>query len=227
MFPFCLLDRALDLHHSGVSLVKADLLLRNRRADVAGDVQVVAFLGDSLHSDALGVAILLLAELVRGDDLGNVFFRQLVLAFAFHEVLGGVDEEYVVGLLALLQDEDAHRDAGGVEQVRGQADDGVDMAVLEQLLSDACLGSAAEEPLGDLLDDGAELGVPVLILLAQLVGAEIDLGEQALEGALEGLSTYKKRRLPWPDNIDSSLRQESTTFPGFGHRCTGSNSSPI
>ena len=35
-------------------------------------------------------------------------------------------------------------------------------------------------------DDGAELGVPVLILLAQLVGAEVDLREQALEGALEG-----------------------------------------
>jgi hypothetical protein len=70
---------------------------------------------------------------------------QLVLALAFHEVLGGVDEEHVVGLLALLEHEDADRDAGGVEEVRGQADDGVDVAVLEQLGADAFLGTAPEE----------------------------------------------------------------------------------
>ena len=34
-------------------------------------------------------------------------------------------------------------------------------------------------------DDGAELGVAVGVVLAQLVGAEIDLREQALKGALE------------------------------------------
>ena len=71
--------------------------------------------------------------------------RQLVLAFAFHEVLGGVDEEHVVGLLALLEHEDADGDAGGVEEVGGQADDGVDVAVLEQLGADAFLGTATEE----------------------------------------------------------------------------------
>ena len=71
--------------------------------------------------------------------------RELVLAFAFHEVLGGVDEEHVVGLLALLEHEDADRDAGGVEQVGGQADDGVDVAVLEQLGADAFFGTATEE----------------------------------------------------------------------------------
>jgi hypothetical protein len=54
----------------------------------------------------------------------------LVLAFAFHEVLSGVDEEHVVGLLALLEHENADGDAGGIEQVRGQADDGVDNEVV-------------------------------------------------------------------------------------------------
>ena len=71
--------------------------------------------------------------------------RELVLALALHEVLGGVDEEHVVGLLALLEHEDADRDAGGVEEVRGQADHGVDVAVLEQFGSDAFLRSASEE----------------------------------------------------------------------------------
>jgi hypothetical protein len=42
------------------------------------------------------------------------------------------------------------------------------------------------QPFGDLLDDGAELGVPILILLAQLRRTQIDLGKQSLEGALKG-----------------------------------------
>lgn len=42
------------------------------------------------------------------------------------------------------------------------------------------------QPFGDLLDDGAELGIPVYVGLAELGGTEIDLGEQALEGALKG-----------------------------------------
>ena len=123
--------------------------------------------------DPVGVAGLLGAVLVGVDDLLDVILAQLVLAFAFHEpnsagglsetdnaqrwakperaggrgsqLLGGIDEEHVVGLLALLQDEDADGDAGGVEEVRGQADHGVDMAVLEQLGADAFLGTATEE----------------------------------------------------------------------------------
>jgi hypothetical protein len=39
--------------------------------------------------------------------------------------------------------------------------------------------------LGDLLDDGAQLGVPILMRLAELGGTQVDLGEKALEGAFE------------------------------------------
>ena len=77
--------------------------------------------------------------------LSMCFVRQLVLAFAFLEVLGGVDEEHVVRLLALLQHEDADRDAGGVEQVGGQADDGIDVPVVQQLGADAFFRAAAEQ----------------------------------------------------------------------------------
>ncbi len=100
---------------------------------------------DLLHLHAAGVAGRFRAVLVGADDLGDVLVRQLVLAFAFGEMLGGVDEEHVVGLLAFLEHEDADRDAGGVEEVRGQADDGVDVAVVEQLGADAFFGSATEE----------------------------------------------------------------------------------
>ena len=98
-----------------------------------------------IHLHPAGVAGRFRAVLVGVDDLGDVLFRQLVLAFALHKMLGGVDEEHIVGLLAFLEDEDAHRDAGGVEEVGGQADDGVDVAVIEQLAADAFLGTAAEE----------------------------------------------------------------------------------
>jgi hypothetical protein len=55
----------------------------------------------------------------------------LVLAFAFHEVLGGVDEQHVVGLFAFFKHQSAHRDAGGVEEIAGQTDHGIDVTVLE------------------------------------------------------------------------------------------------
>src|SRR5690625_5719933 len=60
-------------------------------------------------------------------------------------MLGGVDEEHIIGLFALFQHQDAHRDAGGKEQVGGQANDGVDMAVLEQFGADAALHAATEQ----------------------------------------------------------------------------------
>ncbi len=47
------------------------------------------------------------------------------------------------------------------------------------------VGGELRQPFGDLADDRAELGVAVFVFLAELVRAEIDLREQALEGALE------------------------------------------
>ncbi len=139
------LDGALDFHQLLVGCLQLDLLIRYCRADVAGNVQVVAFLGDALHGDALGVAVLFRPVAVGVDDLVDVRLRESVLAFAFLEVLGGVDEEHVVRLLALLEHQDADRDACGVEEIRGQADDGVDVAVFEQLGADALLRTATKE----------------------------------------------------------------------------------
>jgi hypothetical protein len=53
---------------------------------------------DLVHLHPAGVAGLFLSELVGVDDFGDVRFRQLVLAFAFHEVLraAGVDEEHAM-----------------------------------------------------------------------------------------------------------------------------------
>ena len=62
MFSRCLLDFILDFYQLGMSRRQVDLRLPLGGADVAGDVQVVAFLGDSLHRDALGITLLFLAE---------------------------------------------------------------------------------------------------------------------------------------------------------------------
>src|SRR5271167_4328268 len=49
------------------------------------------------------------------------------------------------GFLALLQDEDADGDAGRIEQVGRQADDGVDVPVVEELATDLRLHPATEQ----------------------------------------------------------------------------------
>jgi|GEM_PF-5243483 len=79
------MDDALNFTHAAVDRLKINLLLAHCGADVAGNVQVVAFLGDALHRDAFGIAVFFLSELVGVDDLGDVRFREAVLAFAFLE----------------------------------------------------------------------------------------------------------------------------------------------
>ena len=75
------------------------------------------------------------------------FGRELVLALALHEVLGRVDEEHVVGLFfALLENKDADGDAGGLKEVRGQADDRYRCGPsLSSFGADALLRPAPEE----------------------------------------------------------------------------------
>ncbi len=81
---------------------QVDFCPAHGRADVAGDVQVEVVLFNLLHFDAAGITGLFFSELIGFDDLGDVLFLGLVLAFVFYEVLRGVDEQHVVELLALL-----------------------------------------------------------------------------------------------------------------------------
>ena len=45
----------------------------------------------------------------------------------------------------LIDDDDAGGDAGAVEQVRGQADDALDVALADKVAADVCLGIAPEQ----------------------------------------------------------------------------------
>ena len=100
---------------------------------------------------------------------------------------------FVPGLRFLaVQRDDGGEDVGnllrGVELARLLAGTGGKLAdqVFIGIAQRIDVGGELGQPFGDLLDDGAELGVPVGVGPAQLVRAEIDLGEQPLEGALEG-----------------------------------------
>ena len=75
----------------------------------------------------------------------DVLRVQIVLPLALVEVLGGVDEQHIVGLFAFFNHENAHRDPGRIEQVRRQADHRVDMTIFEQLLADGFFLAAAEQ----------------------------------------------------------------------------------
>ena len=61
------------------------------------------------------------------------------------ELPAGVDEEHAVVRLVAPEEQDGRRDAGAVEEVGGQADDGVQQVLLDQLLADLALAAAPEE----------------------------------------------------------------------------------
>src|SRR5688572_6597446 len=112
--------------------IQIDLLLCLNGANIAGDVEIVSFLGDLLHRDTLGVTVFFAAVLVSRDDFLDVVrfsslpVPQTILAFAFFKVLGGVDEEDVVRLLALLEHQNANGDARGIKEIRREADYSID-----------------------------------------------------------------------------------------------------
>ncbi len=81
------------------------------------------------------------------DDLVDVLRAQAVLGAVLHEAAAGVDHEDAlagVGVL-LVDDDDAGGDAGAVEQVGGQADDALDVALADEIAADVGLGVAAKQ----------------------------------------------------------------------------------
>ena len=74
--------------------------------------------------------------------------QEFVLGAAGLELLRGVEDEdlvLAVPFLALAEDENAGGQAGAVEQVWAEADDGFEQIHLENLLSDHAFFAHAEE----------------------------------------------------------------------------------
>ena len=73
--------------------------------------------------------------------------RRRFLVTVLHEALGRIDHEDTgaAGGVLLVEHHDAGRDAGAVEEVGRQADDALDIAALQQCLTDGRLGMATEQ----------------------------------------------------------------------------------
>ena len=117
--------------------------------------------------------------------MGGVENPQCVGAFLKHlidghcELLGGRTARLVPGHQSLALDEESLR-----PRLDGKHLGNREAGDEESACHDLFIGIAQRvngrgelrQPFGDLLDDSAELGVPVLILLAQLGGTQVDLG---------------------------------------------------
>ena len=146
--------------------------------------------------EVVGGDVLLLAEDLADGAAGLVHLLAHVeqqRAGAAGEVHHALQPLLRAGLRFLaVQRDDGGEDVGnllrGVELARLLAGPGGKLAdqVFIGIAQRVDVRGELRQPFGDLLDDGAELGVPVRIRLAQLGGTQVDLGEQALEGALEG-----------------------------------------
>ena len=106
--------------------------------------------GEDLHPVALGEVA------VEPGDLGDLVGRDLLALLAqalahLHEQLAGVDELHLAapfGALAVGDDPEVGRDAGVVEELIGQRDDGFEPVVLDDPAADLRLtrtGRAGEE----------------------------------------------------------------------------------
>jgi len=124
-------------------------VLRLGAVDVAREVEVEVVLrvADLRHRHHARVARDF--GLAREDvhDLVDVLGAQAVLRAVLDEALGGVDHEDALagGCVFLVEHDDAGGDARAIEEIRGQPDDGLDVAALHEVLADDGLGIAAEE----------------------------------------------------------------------------------
>jgi hypothetical protein len=107
----------LDFYQLLMHRQQVDFLSGGGGAHVARYVEVVAVLSYLGHRHATGVAVGFATLAVGGHDFVDVRLAQEVLALALFEELAGVDEQHIVGLLALLEHQDADGYAGAEKQV--------------------------------------------------------------------------------------------------------------
>ena len=115
--------------------------------DVARQVEVELVALDLLEGNHARIFLQLQPLVEDVHDLVNIPGAQAVLGTVLHEPAAGVDhEDAFSGLgIPLVDDDDAGGDARAIEQVGGQADDALDVALADQRAADVGFGIAAEE----------------------------------------------------------------------------------
>ena len=94
-------------------------------------------------------------------DLVDVHAAQAVFGAVLHEATTGVDHEDALARLGILlvDDHDASGNTGAVEEVGGQADDALDVALAHKITANIRLGVAPEQH-AVRQDAGAFAGAP-------------------------------------------------------------------
>ena len=196
--------------------------------DVAGQVEIEVVLFDFLDRNHAGELWNLKPPVEDIDDLMDVLGAEAVLGAVFYIARAGVDHEDAfagVGILLVYHD-DAGRDAGAVKEIGGQADDGLDVALANEIAADVGLGIAPEEDavgqnasaLAGALeraDDVQQVGVVALLGGRRAEGLEtvvrivlqVDAGAPAL---------VRKWRIG--DDVVESLERASLRELGIGQR---------
>ena len=110
------------------------------------------FAADLCIRDDFGKILAVFTGSERRDDFFNILLGQLIVVRDFDKLVGGVDEEHVIGCLGVLQ----HHDAGGngrpEKEVCRQLDDAIDLVVVNEIFSYLLFRAAAVHDTGEADD---------------------------------------------------------------------------
>ena len=124
-------------------------IFRRRAVNVTGDIQVIlVFLLDLIIGNKAGILEIVCDLLIEcGDDFIDVPLTQAVLIAVLNEVVAGINHKDTLALggISLIDDDNAGRDTGAIKQVGGQADDALDIALVDNGFTDGCLCIATEQ----------------------------------------------------------------------------------
>ena len=82
-----------------------------------------------------------------GDDFIDVPLTKAVLAAVLNEAMAGINHKDTLALggISLIDDDNAGRDTGAIKQVGGQADNALNIALINNGFTDGCLCIATEQ----------------------------------------------------------------------------------
>ena len=124
-------------------------IFRSGAVNITGDIQVIlVFLLDFVVGDETGILGIICDLLIEcGDDFIDVPLTQTVPVAVLNEVMAGIDHKDALTLngISLIDDDNAGRDAGAIKQVGGQADDALDIALVNNGFADSRLRIATVE----------------------------------------------------------------------------------
>ena len=106
------------------------------RIDITRDIEIIAVRTYLFAADAACVLVGVLTRLVGIDNTANIGGTQFVLLARLDEAFAGIDKEDIVAVTFLAEHHNDCGDTCAEEDVCGQTDDGVDMVVLNEVLTD-------------------------------------------------------------------------------------------